>query len=299
MQTIECGGAPRDQGLDQGAACAPAIRAWLGQRGLTRRRRFLPDFRRLTSGASLGAGVGREVVRHYPHLAERMSGLARASGVALDALMEDVVASAYGVPGHPLGAASVGLAAGLAGEPVLARSLGGEPAVEASWVLRRSRPEVGFASVELVAPWLVGAVVGVNESGLGAAICSDVAAPRNAGRVAPPPWLLVQECLQRFDELDGALEWCLKRPCDGEASVVLADASGDRAVVEIADASRREVLQRGVPSCVAGGPPAEREDARRRLDGTGSATAVLGDAAAVVSLAERRIDVAGASLTLD
>ena len=120
MHTIECKGAPRDLGLDQGAACTQAIRSWLDERGIARARRGFPNLRRLTSGGVLGAGVGREVVRHYPHLAERMSGIARASGVSLDALMEDVVASTYGVEGSPFAAPAIAFAAGLRHKRVIA-----------------------------------------------------------------------------------------------------------------------------------------------------------------------------------
>ncbi len=116
MQTLGCEGAPRALGLDQGRACSSAIDVWLRSRGLRARARPIPTLRRLTGGAALGAGVGREVVRHYPHLVERMSGIARGAHVPLESLMDDVVASAYGADDHPLGTPAVAVAL-RAGDP--------------------------------------------------------------------------------------------------------------------------------------------------------------------------------------
>ena len=70
MDSIRCEGAPRALGLDQGRRCAEQVRAWFAARGQSHRARWVRP--RLTGGAALGAGVGREVVRHFPHLVERM-----------------------------------------------------------------------------------------------------------------------------------------------------------------------------------------------------------------------------------
>ena len=79
------------------------------------------------------------------------------------------------------------------------------------WIVRRSLPEIGFASVELTLPWLAPAVAGVNEKGLAVAIVPE-AAERAALAFSPPALLLVQDCLQRFADLESALEWCARRP---------------------------------------------------------------------------------------
>jgi hypothetical protein len=263
MQTLGCEGAPRALGLDQGRPCASAIRAWLEARGLRSKPRAFPALRRLTAGPALGAGVGREVVRHYPHTVERMSGIARAARVPLESLMEDVVASAYG-GGHPLATPAVAVATGFGSadpdEAHIARGFaGGLP-----WLLRRSRPEVGFASVEVTLPWLAGAVAGVNEAGVAAAVATPLAAPRERGLTAAPAWLLVQECLQRFDGLDASLEWCLRRPSAGAFSLLLAGADGEVAAVDVTDEGTR-LRQRGAQSAVAGGTPAVAASLRKRI----------------------------------
>ena len=284
MHTIECKGAPRDLGLDQGAACAQAIASWLDERGIARRRHWIPTVRRLTSSGVLGGGVGREVVRHYAHLAERMSGIARASGVSLDALMEDVVASAYAVEGNALALPAIAVAAGSSAAPLVARSLDdGLP-----WALRRSLPEIGFASVELTLPWLAGGLAGVNDAGIGVAAATPIEAPRYTGASAAPAWLLVQEALQRFDELDGAIEWCLKRPASGTFGILLADASGDRALVEFSGESR-QLVERGAPVAVHGGTTSQQAEIRKQLEAGADAGAAVSENRVVVSLVERSI----------
>jgi hypothetical protein len=263
MQTLCCEGEPRALGLDQGHACASAIRAWLSSRGLRVRPRALPTLRRLTGGATLGAGVGREVVRHYPHLVERMSGLARAARVPLESLMDDVVASAYGESGHPLSAPAVAVGvrdSGDATRGVIARAF----APELPWIVRRSRPEIGFASVEITLPWLAGGLAGVNEAGLAAVVAMVPSTPTERGLAAAPAWLLVQECLQRFDGLDASLGWCLCRPCAGEFSLLLGDSHGEFAVVDVASGGSR-LRQRGPDSVLAGGGAASETALRKRF----------------------------------
>ena len=244
----------------------------LADSGIRQRRLRLPGVRRLTRGAALGAGVGREVLRHYPHLAERLSGIARAAAVPLEAVMELLVEATYAGSGGSgaLAAPSVCVGVGEAGEgPLLVRTFA--PALP--WVLRTSRPEVGFASVELTLPWFPSAVAGVNEQGL-AAFAVPTAAPAPAGaRIdtglgAAPAWLLVQECLQRFDSLGTAAEWCANRPAAGALAVVLQEAGGALARVEF-QARERRLSPSDEGFDVAGEPPEACERVRKQLEAGG------------------------------
>jgi hypothetical protein len=273
LKLIECKGAPRDLGLDQGTVCRDAVREWIDEIGLRRSSRWLPTVRRLTSGGALGAGIGREVLRHYPHLGERMSGIARAAGVSLDSLAEVLARASYRSGFDPLVSAGLGAAAqSRSGAVLLGRSF----RAGAPWILRRSRPEIGFASVEVSLPWLASGIAGVNEQGIAVAAALIDVRLRVRGLEGPPALLLVQECLQRFDSLDGALDWCLKRPAAGSLSLLLADSRGDAASVEFSGGERQLVL---ADSVVGGGPEIASAALRKQLANGASLGAELLDSA--------------------
>lgn len=213
---VACAGAPRDLGLDQGRARADALRA---------RFASLPLRRRLALRAGWlpaeVAALRRDLQRHLPHLWETLAGLAAGARVPPAWLVREL--------GVPEDAAL----AGAGGR--LARSLAGPT------LLRRSRPEGLFASVELTRPWLPAALAGVNERGL-AAVAAGTPAP---GEGAAPGWLLIQDCLERFERLDAALEWCLRRPAAGRGALLLTDARGEAAGVVFAGAGRRVLRPAG------------------------------------------------------
>lgn len=244
LTTIECAGHPRDMGLAQGAAARTAIRAEAARLGLPARRSRWPSLRALAIGAVRGVGAGREMFRHFAHQAERLEGLARASGLPLDSVLEmHLRVRAGGTQGGLLARRTTVCARaqdddGKGKRLLLERTLPTPLDGENGWILRESRPEVGFRSLEVGLPWLVSSVAGVNEGGL-AVVAGPLLWGTPGREGAPTSLLLVQECLQRFEDLDGAIGWCLKRPVEGEQSLVLADASGAVATVLVAGRERR------------------------------------------------------------
>lgn len=242
--TIECAGHPRDMGIAQGAAERTVIRAELARAGLPLRRSRIPTLKALTDGRLRNKGAGREFLRHFSHQAERLDGLAYAADVPIDSVLElHLRVRAGGAEGGLLArraslrARTVG-SNGEGKRALLERSLPRASEGETGWIIRESRPEVGFRSIEVGLPWLVSAVAGVNEGGL-----AVVAGPLLWGSPGyegwPPSILLVQECLQRFEDVAGALDWCRKRPVEGEQSFVLADACGAVATVVASGRERR------------------------------------------------------------
>lgn len=237
---IECVGDPRAMGHCQGLAYRAAIRACTAAAGVRSRRGRLPSLRALTSGTGLGRGTGREVIRHYTHLAERMAGIARNADVPFSSLMELFCKSTCGAgPDEELVASAVAIGARRVEDvgvgPLVLRTLAGSSFEDSPWILRKSRPEVGFASAEITLPWLATAVAGINEAGVAIAM-----APRStsygggvSARHAPHAVLLVQECLQRFEDLAGCLDWCRKRPRSGNVSLIIADAGAQLAQIEV------------------------------------------------------------------
>jgi hypothetical protein len=216
ISVIECAGAPRDLGLDQGRACRLALHEARARAGWLERWR---------PALGSNARLERDVKRHFPHLAESLSGLAAGARLPerwlYQRLADELAAGSSG-------ARAAGTAG--AGGALLAISF------EGPWIARRSRPEGMFASVELARPWLVSAFAGVNEAGL-----AVVAAPAR-GRspdCAAPAGLLAQDCLQRFAKLENALDWCSGRPAGHAGALLIADAEGELAGIEIRGAERR------------------------------------------------------------
>jgi hypothetical protein len=251
----ESSGHPRDMGLDQGRCLEAAIRERVERAGLLARRSRVPSLAAFASGPVRGSGPGREMIRHYPHLAERMDGLARGARVPVDsiiALHSATVAVGMGdVETRP----AVAIAAlGLEDSPgaTLARSLPGSGEPGSTIVVRRSRPAVGFESVELTLPWLVAALCGMNEAGLAACFVSDHPAP-GVPDPGPVPVLLVQESLQRFESVDASIDWACSRPASGFGTLLLADANGSRGSVVFAGRERNATRVADGP-LVAGQP---------------------------------------------
>lgn len=265
---VLCEGAPRDLGLDQGTALRPAIRDWAARNGASSGRGFWSSIRPLASGAVLGQGVGREVLRHYPHSAERMDGIARGAEVSLEAVMRLSIASdplASNASANQLSA----YAALTGGESTfgLTRSLPYQASPGCQWIVRRSLPEIGFNSVEVTLPWLVSAVAGVNEKGLAVAILPEPD-ERPGVTSAPPAILLVQDCLQRFADLESALGWCAGRPAAAGASILMGDESGDSAAVLLGPKGCRVVRSdAGEPQAIVRGSDEERvRDLHKQLE---------------------------------
>jgi hypothetical protein len=243
---VVCAGHPRDMGQAQGEALREVIRAAVARAGLSTRRSRWPSLRPVVSGPLRGGGAGREFFRHFAHQAERLEGLAQAADVPLDSLL------------------ALQLRAG-------AGALAGDELGDAAWIVRESRPVVGFRSLERTLAWLVPAVAGVNEAGLallaplpsaGARESAAAAAGSRSGgpgsaplrAVDAPSMLLVQDCLARFEHLAGALDWCRKRPVEGDQTIVLAEASGGRGAVVFRGRERR--VESGVAADAGAGAPA-------------------------------------------
>jgi hypothetical protein len=264
---VEASGHPRDMGLAQGRVLGHAVRERLQRADLPARRRRMPALSAFASGPVRGAGAGRETIRHYTHLAERIDGLARGAGVPVDSVLTLHARTHAMEAGDLETRPAVALAAiGLQDSPgaTLARSLPGAGEPGSTLVVRRSRPAVGFESVEVTLPWLVSALAGVNEAGLTACLVPDDRHHAAAAR-APSPLLLVQECLQRFESVEAGVDWACSRPASGFATLLLADANGARAAVRYAGEEHR--AERAGDAPLVAGRPERLADALREAAG--------------------------------
>lgn len=254
LRVLECAGAPRDLGLDQGMAARGALRRFAaslglglpadtevappGGHGLPRLARVAQGLGAALRARSVGVGrahpggrqaahrLARDLARHFPQLAERCEGLAR--GARIPALA--VLAACARELERDAGAAIV-LEVPSSSTPLLLRTLPASPELALGW--RRSRPENGLRSLEIASAVGLGAVAGLNEAGLAVAWAARGArlAAAGAGLCAAPATLFVQECLQRFESVAGAAAWCADRPGLGAAAggaihLLLADVTG-------------------------------------------------------------------------
>lgn len=215
---LSCAGAPRDLGRDLGLACRERIRARVGQRALGERLRDglgLPD-------AAVASWL-RDVRRYFPHQHEWLEGLARAVDLPLQAIARTSIAVLEAERDAML------VAADFDGAVRLWRR------VPATALPRRVAPEGRFESLELGAAILTSPWIGVNDRGLALAIAGGATPGR--GRAVHGA-LFARDCLERFDALESALDWCAGRPAAPGAALVLADAAGDFAGIALESSGR-------------------------------------------------------------
>jgi hypothetical protein len=275
---IECAGDPRAMGKCQGLAFRGAVRDAVACGGGRVERSRLPVLEPMSAGPVLGQGAGREIIRHYTHLSERMAGIARGADVSLESVMALFLAGSGSGAGRArlLSPSVAALGGGVEAQgTLLARALERSRDGAPPWILRKSRPEVGFRSVEVTLPWLASAVAGINEEGVAAVLAplgttpvADEGGPGRSATALPGAELLVQECRQRFADLGGCIDWCSKRPATGELALILADASGGLAAVEMRGEERRVVGPgEGVLGQVAKGELADELREMQRAEG--------------------------------
>lgn len=245
---VVCEGAPRDLGLDQGRACRSRIRAALdGPKSESLWAALAAAWRLGPRPGSPGESFWRSCLRHYPHFAERALGLAAGARVPLATLVEKLAASAvdarlrFEITWVDRRGASGGVA-GLTGALPVGSGAG------SGLVLRESRVEGGYRSLELAPPWSPGAVAGVNEEGLAAAWQAFPGDPSATQReAAARAQLLLQQCLERLDAVQKGVEWCEGRPCGRGGVLLFADARGDAASVVLGEASPSGAPARELP----------------------------------------------------
>lgn len=223
---VRCAGAPRDLGLDQGRACRDEIRADARAQGWVAGAGFLDRLRALRHDDSPArAALARDVTRHFPHLAERIAGLAAGAGVAdaalVDALLRELDKHAGGALRCEGGAASVGVELHIA-----------SPWPLTGFVVRACTPDGGYPNLSFARPAHVGGLAGVNDRGL-AGVAVPLAAPAPDERCTAPGLLLLDQCIERLDTVEKALDWCEHRPGGGRALLTFRDAAGDTAAIEI------------------------------------------------------------------
>lgn len=267
-RVVRCAGAPRDLGLDQGQALRDAVRA-----SVRPSRELLPGSR--------SARAWRDLRSYFPHHAERTLGLSLGARVPTRALVARLGELLAGDGGAAAVVSSERAPGALVGRCFRA---GGA----SDLVVRHSAPDNDHRSVELAPAWCAAAAIGVNEHGLAATATALRAPEALLGGCAAPAAVLVQDVLQRFDALDKAVEWALRRPAGGHARLLLADGSG-RAVAVGIEGRKRGVVGAGESFLAGLGTPEavaalEKGAAERRNFDAAALAHLLGAAVAARGL---------------
>lgn len=200
-----------------------------------------PLFRRLAERKSEKPFVAA-LRESHPAMLARLQGIAEGSGLALQSLclmnaMEAFIGSVKDrmvVP--PLAACSALAVRGdrsRGGEPVIARNFDYLPLFQPFYALRESRPRNGFRSLDFLVAPQAGTLDGVNEKGL--AITINYAFVTDRGMPSPLISMWIADALATCATVDEAARWFSTKPRWGAAMLMLADASGDLASVELSN----------------------------------------------------------------
>ena len=198
-----------------------------------------PLFLRLAE-AKCEKALAPALQRAKPSMLARLQGIAAGSGLPLRSLclmnaMESFLSSMEGrtVPA-PLGACSavaVRRSYSKNEEPMVARNFDYIPLVQPYFILRECRPRHGWRSLEFSVAPQAGAVDGVNEKGL--CITLNYAFTTDAGEPAPPITMAIAEALAQCASVTEAADFIVRQPRWGAGILMLADASGDLASLEL------------------------------------------------------------------
>ncbi len=184
--------------------------------------------------------LGEALKRANPGALARLQGIAEGAGLSLGSLclmnaMEPAIAS---VAGHttvpPPGACSALAVRGArsrTGEPIIAKNFDYLPLIQPFYMLRESRPRGGLRSLDFAVAPQAGTVDGMNETGL--AITLDYAFMTEPGPPNPCVTMLIADALASCATVTEAVGRITASPRWGAGMLMLADASGDLASLEL------------------------------------------------------------------
>ena len=203
------------------------------------------------SAAGLACAGAYYLLRHGPALRRHANakywraqqGLAEGAGLSLPMMfglgaVPEIVGAQMG---YTLGCSAIAFAAGATASVDAEGRVGKGPQIAYNHdfpprfgrynFVRHNLPSDGFASVCLSYPIMVGSLAGVNERGL-AITLNHAFSIDYSGRPGLLLTTLVQDCLDSCASVEDAVRLIRETPVTNGAILTLADASGDRAVVE-------------------------------------------------------------------
>ena len=255
---VICRGSHREMGLAQGIALREkilaAIHACSSQDSFRLDQPWwLPDalFMWLAE-LKAGRALARPLERDFPELNERLAGMALGAGIGLRTVylinaIEPFMSSVRDRSVVPSVAACSAIAVrgrrSATGEPIITRNFDYLPFVQPYFTLRENRPSGRFRSLDFTVATMAGTVDGINERGL--CITCNYAYTADVGQPTAPVSTVITEALEHCGTVAEAAAWIARRPRWGGGILMLADATGDIASLELSNT--RSQLRRPAP----------------------------------------------------
>ncbi|MCI0685118.1 MAG: C45 family peptidase [Gemmataceae bacterium] len=174
-----------------------------------------------------------------PEMLERLRGIATGAGLGESALalfnvLEAVLGNVTRSTACPAACSAVAVRGrrSATGRPIIAHNFDYLPVVQPFYILRDSRPTGRARSLDFTFAPLAGAVDGVNEHGLAIAYNYAFTTDAPAGPV-PPISAAITDALERCRTVEEAVTRVAARPRWGAGLLMLADATGDIASLEL------------------------------------------------------------------
>lgn len=257
LPVMLCQGDPEEMGFQQGVAAKTAIASLMDDCANLEQFRvgwpnWLPNWLYLCLARLKGRWLlGSSLPRDYPNMSERLHGLATGSGAGKGIIYmancaEAIVSQVHNrvvVPVAGCSAIAVRDTRSHSGEPMIARNFDYVPQLRPYLTLRESRPRGLYRSLEFTAVALGGAIDGINEKGL--SITYNYAFTTDHGKSTGTIAMLISETLGCCETVAEAAAWMQSRPRWGGSLLMLADATGDIASLEIS--ANHAVLRRPEP----------------------------------------------------
>lgn len=246
---VVCQGEAREMGLAQGDTLKHKIQgardALADLQAFRVRQPWWAPYRAYLAYGERKAGrmLTASLARVRPDMLARLAGLAEGSGLhpraihllnALEAFLAMVHGKTEIQPGLcACSAVAVRGKRSASGEPVIARNFDYLPLVQPFFVLRESRPRGGWRSLQFTVAPLAGAVDGLNERGL--CITYNYAYTLDHAADWAPLSMVVDEALATCSTVDEAAALIESRTRWGSGLLMLADAGGDIASLELSN----------------------------------------------------------------
>lgn len=248
ITAVTCAGDPFEMGVAQGRALREKIHSAFDTVARLEAVRLMKPwglpfgwFLRIAE-AKAAKFLKRAFAAVSVNAADRLRGIAAGAEVpfrklalcsALEAVLSDLRPTTVVATNHGCSAVAATGSATVDGDPILAHNFDYLPVTQPYYFIRRSEPADGLRSVELSVAPLAGAVTGVNEAGL--SIICNYAYAIDTGPPAPTITMLIADALARFETVDSAVEFLANSRRVGGGLLMLGDAAGAIASVEISN----------------------------------------------------------------